>query len=62
MNDLRSFLYRMASLLGWVNAASKGPGALVRRVVRVQAYKGSSSLINRLTRPSRKRSKRNNYD
>lgn len=45
---LRSMLYRLASLLGDVNAVRKGKVA--QRVVRKQATKGVGRLINKLVR------------
>lgn len=43
----RSFLYRLASLLGDFNAAKKGPTAYFKRQIRKQATKGASRTINR---------------
>lgn len=39
LTKLRSALYRSNSVLGDVNAITKGPGAVAKRVVRKQAYK-----------------------
>lgn len=46
--DLRRAMYRGASLLGWANAIVRGPAAIVRRVVRVEAYKGLGSLLRKV--------------
>lgn len=44
--SLRSQLYRSARLLGDLEAASKGPGAYAKRVVRKKAYGRSMGLTN----------------
>jgi hypothetical protein len=48
--SLRSQLYRGARLLGTIEAASKGPGAYSRRVVRRAAYRSTSRLTRKLLR------------
>lgn len=35
---LRSWLYRIARLLGWVNATRRGPKSLAKRFVRRATY------------------------
>ena len=39
MNALRSLLYALARLLGDVNAISRGPDAVARRIVRKSLYR-----------------------
>ena len=46
--NLRQFLYRAASALGWASAAARGPSALLSRVVRVEAYKATGRLLRAL--------------
>jgi len=45
INPLRSLLYRLASLLGDVNAVAKGK--IIQRVIRKQAVKTLMSLFRR---------------
>ena len=45
--SFRSFLYRLASFLGDIQAIQKGPKAIVKRAIRKQATKTASSGINR---------------
>ena len=47
---LRSQLYRQARILGDLEAASHGPSAYGRRVVRRHAYRASASLTRSLMR------------
>jgi hypothetical protein len=47
MNALRSLLYRLARLLGDINAVERGPAAILRRLVRKSAYKGTARLLRR---------------
>lgn len=37
--SIRSLLYRLASLLGDINAVRKGPDAVAKRIVRKAIYK-----------------------
>lgn len=48
LNGLRSWLYRLASLLGDINAARRGK--LVERIVRKEATKAASRTINKIVR------------
>ncbi len=48
--NLRRSMYRGASILGWFNAAARGPAALVKRAVRVEAYKGLGALLRKVLR------------
>jgi len=48
--SLRSQLYRTARILGDLDAASRGPSAYGRRVVRKAAYRKSSSATRSLMR------------
>jgi hypothetical protein len=48
--SLRSQLYRDARILGNVEAASRGPSAYGRRVVRRKVYARSNSLTRTLLR------------
>ena len=43
--SFRSDLYKAARILGTAQAASKGPGALVKRQVRRKAYKGTNKQL-----------------
>ena len=45
MNKLRRLLYRLASLLGWVNAIKRGK--VPQRIVRVALTKRAQRTINR---------------
>ncbi len=47
MNSLRSFLYFLARLIGDANAISRGPSAIVKRVIRKALGRGMGSIINR---------------
>jgi len=47
---LRSLLYVLARLLGDVNAVSRGPGAIAKRIARKGAYRGAAKGIGRLIR------------
>ena len=47
---LRSWLYRLASLMGDVNAVRRGPEAILKRVARKSATRQASQLINKLLR------------
>jgi hypothetical protein len=48
--SLRSQLYRAARDLGNVEAASKGPGAYGRRVVRRKVYRQTNGALGKLLR------------
>ena len=48
--SLRSQLYRSARILGDLEAASRGPSAYGKRVVRRAAYRKSGSLTRQLLR------------
>jgi len=48
--SFRSFLYRLASFLGDVNAVSRGPVAVGKRIGRKVGYKLASKFINSLFR------------
>jgi len=39
MMSLRALLYRLASLLGDLNAVKKGPQAIAKRIVRKAVYR-----------------------
>lgn len=51
--DLRSALYQAARLLGWVNAARRGPAGVARRAVRVNAHRTTGKATARLLRSIR---------
>ena len=46
INALRTVLYSVASLLGWLNAILRGK--IVGRIFNVAAYRGFSSIFRRL--------------
>jgi hypothetical protein len=46
--SLRSQLYRAARDLGNVEAASKGPGAYGKRIVRRKVYRSTNGALGRL--------------
>lgn len=48
LNTIRSFLYSLASLLGDVNAISRGPQAIAKRVARKAATAQSMKLLGRI--------------
>ena len=48
--SLRSSLYKAARIMGDVEAAERGPGALAKREVRRKAYRASGSLTGALLR------------
>jgi hypothetical protein len=48
MGSLRRLLYQLASLLGDVNAISKGPNAIAKRIVRKTVTRKAGKLMNRL--------------
>lgn len=48
--SLRSFLYRVASIIGDFQAAQKGVTPLAMRLVRKEATKIASRSINRILR------------
>lgn len=48
--SMRSQLYRAARDLGDIEAASRGPGALGRRVVRRRVYRTTNRWTRRLLR------------
>jgi hypothetical protein len=43
---LRTDMYRGARLLGWAQAGVRGPGALLRRALRVALWRAAGRLIN----------------
>jgi hypothetical protein len=47
---MRNLLYALARLLGDLNAISRGPEAIARRVVRKSLYRTLFGWINRLFR------------
>ncbi len=48
--SFRSQLYRGARIMGDISAASKGPSAYGKRVVRRAAYRKSSSITRTILR------------
>lgn len=48
--SFRSQLYRSARLMGGLSAASKGPAAYGKRVLRRKAYRSSSSVTRSILR------------
>lgn len=44
---MRSTLYRIARLMGDLNALSRGPAAILKRLVRKQAWKTFARLMRR---------------
>jgi hypothetical protein len=48
--SLRSQLYRSARILGDVQAASKGPGAYGKRLLRKRAYRRTNGALSRFLR------------
>jgi hypothetical protein len=46
-------VYRLLSRLNWYKAASRGPGALLRRFLRIQGYKMVNRAVGRS--PQRRR-------
>ncbi len=50
MASTRSTLYRLARILGDVEAAKKGPTSYARRVGRRTVYRQTSKLAGRITR------------
>lgn len=44
MGRFRSLLYRVASLMGWINATLRGK--LIQRLVRVFLWRKAGGLIN----------------
>lgn len=50
LNRARRKTYKAARVMGDVNAISRGPGAMGRRVVRRQAYRGLFGWLSRLLR------------
>lgn len=48
INAIRSLLYQLASILGDVNAVSRGPKAIVKRVVRKTATRESLKMLGRI--------------
>jgi hypothetical protein len=53
--SLRSQLYRSARILGDLEAASKGPGAYAKRVIRKKTYGQTMGVTNSLFRFLKKR-------
>jgi hypothetical protein len=47
INKIRSLLYKSASLLGDINAVSKGPTAMAKRAARKAAGRGFGSLMRK---------------
>lgn len=50
MSQTRRSLYRIASILGDVEAAEKGPGAYAKRLVRRRVYRSNGRLLRYLLR------------
>lgn len=50
MNRTRRRLYRGARIMGDLNAISRGPGAMLKRMLRKIFFKRMSISINRLFR------------
>ena len=50
VNQLRQDMYRGASILGDIEAIEEGPGAVVRRVVRKEAYKKTNVGLRKFLR------------
>jgi hypothetical protein len=50
MSGIRSGLYRSARALGDLSAASKGPGAYGKRLIRKRAYRRSNALLAQILR------------
>lgn len=48
INKTRTAFYRMARLLGDIQAALKGPGALLKRLLRKEVYKQAGKTINKV--------------
>lgn len=51
ISALRSLLYRSARVLGDVQAVSKGPAAIVKRVERRAFGQLASTIIRKLVKP-----------
>lgn len=47
MNEFRGWLYRLGSILGWINAFSRGLAAVLRRCLRIFAFRGFGRLLRR---------------
>jgi hypothetical protein len=45
------FLYRLLGLSGDARAASRGPGAYVRRRVRARGHRETGRVLRRILRP-----------
>jgi hypothetical protein len=50
MNALRSLLYKLASLLGDINAIRRGPKAVMKRVVRKATTRSTLKALDKLFR------------
>ncbi len=50
---LRTFLYRLARLLGDLNAIHRGPRAIAKRIVRRALGRAGGKAINELVPPER---------
>ncbi len=48
INQIRRFLIRLGSILGDVNAVSRGPKAIAKRVVRKATTRESMKLLGRI--------------
>lgn len=48
INQIRRFLILLGSILGDVNAVSRGPKAIAKRVVRKAATRESMKLLGRI--------------
>lgn len=48
--SIRSLLYALARLLGDVNAVTRGPAAIGKRIVRKAAYRAGARGIEKLLR------------
>jgi hypothetical protein len=47
-------VYRLLNMLNWYKAAARGPGALVRRALRIYGYRTVNRMIG-YSRPRRRR-------
>ncbi len=48
LSEARSFLYQTARVMGDIEAASRGPEAMARRIVRRMVGKATGSALRRL--------------
>jgi hypothetical protein len=47
MNTFRRFLYRLAALLGDVQAVRQGPSSILKRLLRKQVWRATGKLHRR---------------